>query len=308
MAQLFTFDDGGIKFLGFQEIRKAIKDDWMATFGQEIDLSETSPDGHHVDLEVKTIDSVTQMLKSIVSNMNRNSASGEYLDFLAAFLGLKRGDGETDESLRSRMDAANVQGLATGDGMLTYLRDKVSPMVGLAINDEPNANDDGIPGHSFRVTVPTGYSHSDSEGNDDTANHVAQSIWECKPAGIRSSGNRSGTATAASGQEFTMRYSVPENVDILVSVEISIYGEEAYPGDATVQEKLLAFSKSEFSPGKDVIPFRLGASLLGIPGIKDAAVKVKKATDSDWTSSPIPISSEQTAVIPDASSITVVSA
>lgn len=308
MAQLFTFDDGGIKFLGFQEIRKAIKDDWKATFGQEIDLSETSPDGHHVDLEVKTIDSVTQMLKSVISNMNRSTAAGEYLDFLAAFLGLKRGDGETDESLRARMDAASVQGLATGDGMLTYLQDRVSPMVGLSINDEPTANDDGIPGHSFRVTVPTGYSHSDADGNDDTANHVAQAIWDCKPAGIRSSGNRYGTATAASGQEFTMRYSIPETVTIQVSVDISIYGEEAYPGDATVKEKLLAFSRTEFTPGKDVIPFRLGASLLGIPGIKDASVKVRKSTDSDWTSSPIPISSEQTAVIPDESDIEVASA
>lgn len=308
MAQLFTFDDGGIKFLGFQEIRKSIKDDWKATFGQEIDLSETSPDGHHVDLEIKTIDSVTQMLKSVISNMNRSTAAGEYLDFLAAFLGLKRGDGETDESLRARMDAANVQGLATGDGMLTYLQDRVSPMVGLSINDEPTANDDGIPGHSFRVTVPTGYSHSDADGNDDTANHVAQAIWDCKPAGIRASGNRSGTATAASGQEFTVSYSVPETAAIHVSVEISIYGEEAYPGDDTVKEKLLAFSRTEFTPGKDVIPFRLGASLLGISGIKDASVKVRKSTDSDWTSSPIPISSEQTAVIPDESYIEVASA
>lgn len=306
MAQLYTFENGGIKFIGFQEIREALKNDWFATFGSSLDLSETSPDGHHVDLEARTIDSVAQMLKAVVSNMNRSTASGEYLDFLAAFLGLKRGTDESDVSLRNRMDSASAQGLATTDGMLTYLRDKVSPQVGLAVNDEPDPNDDGIPGHSFRVTVPTGYSHSDSSGNDDTADYVAQAIWDCKPAGIKATGNQYGTAVGKNGNEYTVRFSVPEQVQIDVLAEIELYDEEAFPGEASVRENILAFAADEFTPGKDVIPFRLGASLLGIGGIRNATIKVRKASGTEWSASPLAISSEQTAIIPSADSITVV--
>ena len=122
MSQFFEFTPSGIKFKGFQEIRTSLKDAWETTFGVQLDDSPTSPDGHHIDLEAATVNSVAEMIQAVCTTMNREQATGQYLDLLAAFLGLQRNDGETDAELRARMDVADRSGMATYDGMLTYLR------------------------------------------------------------------------------------------------------------------------------------------------------------------------------------------
>lgn len=302
MSQLFTFDDHGIKFLGFQDIRDSMKTQWKAVLGNDIDLSPTTPDGHHLDLECKVINSVSEMIQVVTNLFNRNSSSGQFLEFLAALLGLSRGEGESDESLRSRMQQAPHDGLATMDAMTSYLMNYISPNVSVAFNDEPETSEEGVPGHSFMVTVPEDYIHTNSSGNDDTADWIAQKIFECKPAGIRSSGNHSGTAVSrVTGKSYSMKYSTPSMVGIDVSVKIEKrYDEEAYPynGDELVKKAIVEWAKTEYKAGKDVIALRMMVPLFSVPGIAIPTIRLKKSLDSKWSEDGIiQIDSEQVAVV-----------
>lgn len=311
MAQFFEYTDSGIRFKGFQDLRKTLVEAWEATFGSEIDSSPTSPDGHHIDLEAATINSVAEMIQAVANTMNRNQATGEYLDLLAAFLGLERLDGETDEELRTRMDKASVFGFATLDGMTTFLQNALGSSVVVKVNDEPVQDADGIPGHSFRVVVPSSV-YSDLQGRaesgeiDGADDYIAQMTWTCKPAGIKSDGNLSGFAVDKSGQKHQVNFSVPTNVEIEVQVILSLYDEETFPdnGEEMVHDAIIDWStgngtwvKAEYTAGKDVIPARFYVPILSVPGISSAELKVRKAGYSTWTSNNIGINSQEIATL-----------
>lgn len=298
MSQFFEYTDSGIRFKGFQDLRQTLVDAWKATFGEGLDTTPTSPDGHHIDLEAATVNSIAEMLQAVANTMSRNQATGQYLDLLAALLGLSRNDGETDAELRVRMDAADTSGLATYDGMLTYLRNVLGSDTGLKENYEPTTDSDGIPGHSFRVVVPT--------DNPATSDDIAQAIWNCKPCGIKPDGNNSGIATDKIGMKHSIKFSRPTSVNIDVQVVLSLYNEETFPvgGEYVVRDAIVAWSvgaspwaAAEYTPGKDVIPERLYTPILTIPGISSALIKVRKTGETEWQIGNIAISSQELAVL-----------
>ena len=295
MSQFFEYTDSGIRFKGFQNLRQTLVDAWKATFGEGLDTTPTSPDGHHIDLEAATVNSIAEMLQAVANTMNRQNATGAYLDMLAAFLGLQRGEDETDASLRKRMDEADNSGLAVYDGMLKYLRNTLGKDVDMRENFEPTVDADGLPGHSFRVIVPSTNQHTDNE--------IAQSIWECKGNGITPDGNSSGYATDFVGRRHLIRFSRPSPVGIYVNVVLSLYNEESFPegGTGAVKEAIEAWATGtgpwanpEYTPGKDVIPERFYRPIFTVPGIESAVIQVKKSTGS-WQTTTIPISSQEIA-------------
>ncbi|MCF0223821.1 MAG: hypothetical protein HUK20_06095 [Fibrobacter sp.] len=297
MAVFFEFTDSGIKFVGFQDVRAALKDDWIRIFGESIDLTPTSPDGHHVDLESKAINAMNEGLQVITSCLNRRQATGQFLDMLAAFIPLDRNEGETDEQFRERMDNANVDGLCTVAGMDTYLQDKVGNDISIAFNDDGIVVD-GIEPHGFRVSVPL--------SNPTADNDIAQAIFECKPAGIKSCGNVDATASY-NGRSYNVRFSRPVDVSIDIKVIVHKYSEEAFPvdGEESIKNDIIAwatgkdpFGVAEYKAGKDVIPSRLFVPIFRTPGIKYPEISVCRTGES-WTSDVISISSEETAVIND---------
>ena len=311
MSQFFEYTDSGIRFKGFQDLRQTLVDAWKATFGEGLDTTPTSPDGHHIDLEAATVNSIAEMLQAVANTMSRNQATGQYLDLLAALLGLSRNEGETDAELRVRMDTADTSGLATYDGMLTYLRNALGSSIGLKENYEPTTDSDGIPGHSFRLVVPDSvYSaiermvESGEIANAD--DFIAQQVWNCKPGGIKPDGNNIGIATDKSWMKHSVKFSRPTNVDIDVQVVLSLYSEETFPvgGEYVVREAIVAWSigaspwaSAEYTPGKDVIPERLYTPILTIPGISSALIKVRKTGETEWQSGNIAISSQELAVL-----------
>ena len=309
MAQFFEFTPSGIKFTGFQNVRQSLKDAWETTFGVQLDDSPTSPDGHHIDLETKTVNSVLEAVQVVTTMMNRKQAVGQFLDILAVFVGLERNDGESDESLRKRMDAADMSGMATFDGMLTYLRDEIHQSVDMKQNDEPTTDSKGLPGHSFRVYVPQDVYDEleDREDDDDTFDaddFIAQKIWNCKPAGIKADGNMTGHATDKSGTQQDVNFSIPQDVKIEVSVTLSLYDEEVFPDDGTdAVEKAIegwatgtdGWDSAAFTPDKDVLPARFYRPILTVPGIASAVIQVRKAGESTWSGDAISIGSQEVA-------------
>ena len=307
MAQFFEFTPNGIKFTGFQNVRQSLKDAWETTFGVQLDDSPTSPDGHHIDLEAKTIYSVMEAMQVITTMLNRSQAVGQFLDLLAAFVGISRNEDETDDELRSRINSASTSGLATYDGMLTYLRDQIHASVNLLRNDEPTTNADGLPGHSVRAVIPQAVYdelvEKQEEGEIESAdNYIAQKVWDCKGAGIPSDGNKTGTAIDAAGLAQQAKFSLPQDVNIEVKVELTLYTEESFGGVEAVRKSITGWAtgtdgwpKAEFIPGKDVIPEHFYMPILKVPGIENAVVSLRKAGASEWSPLRIAISSQETA-------------
>lgn len=311
MSQFFEYTDSGIRFKGFQDLRKSLVESWEATFGEDIDTSPTSPDGHHIDLEAATVNSVAEMLQAVANTMSRNQATGEYLDLLAAFLGLERADGESDASLRQRMNEADSTGLATLDAMRTYLRNNIAPSVDVLENCEPTESSDGIPGHHYRVVLPQSVYDAlvekADEGEIDSADdYVAQFIWICKPAGIKGDGNKTGHATDIVGVIQPMKFSITDTVGIDVKVVLSLYREESFPqgGTGAVADAIRAWAagtspwaEPEYTPGKDVLVTRFITPIMTVSGIGSATLQVRKHTEpeSEWQSTDISIGSQEIA-------------
>lgn len=287
MSQFFEYTDNGLKFSGFQDVKGELSEAWKATFGSDIDLSPTSPDGLHVALEAATVTSVGEMLQTVADTFSRERATGVFLDYLAALMGLNRYDDETDAELRKRMDYADNSGLATYDGMLTYLRNVIDKNVGLYVNDEPTTNNDGVPGHSFRVVVP--------DTNTRTSNEIAKAIWNCKPAGIKADGNQSGVAVDLYGFTHNVKYSVPTALDIDVKIVLTLYTEERTPATVTsdVEAEVRSWGLKEYTPGKDVLVARLFTPIMAVNGIAGAEISVKKHSESTWTTDNIGVQSQQ---------------
>lgn len=176
-------------------------------------------------------------------------------------------------------------------------------------NDEPTANADGLPGHSVRAVIPQdvydALVEKEDEGEIESAdNYIAQKVWDCKAAGIRTDGNKTGTAIDAAGVAQPTRFSLPQDVNIEVKVELTLYTEESFPtgGEEAVRKSIAGWAtgtdgwpKAEFIPGKDVIPEHFYTPILKVSGIESAVVSLRKAGSSTWSASRIAISSQETA-------------
>lgn len=269
MANIMTINGDGLSLKSFQEIREQLKEAWRSTFQEqgEIDLSPSSPDGMHVDLEAKAINDVAQCLQAIAANLQLKSAEGQWLENLASLFGLHRNEGETDAELRQRISSAHLGGFATYDGMLTYLRDKIDNNVDMQVNDEP-IEMNGLPSHSFAVYVPDGLEMLPTE--------IAQHIWTCKPAGIRSFGNLSAIVADSKGEPHEIFYNMNTRTSIIVDITITEYSEEVLPADyeEAIKASLVEWANKQYTPGKDLIIQRMYSPIFNVKGILNIEIAV----------------------------------
>ena len=127
-------------------------------------------------------------------------------------------------------------------------------------------------------------------------------MWDCKAAGIRTDGNKIGTAIDAAGLEQSVKFSLPQDVEIEVKVELTLYTEESFGGVEAVRKSIAGWAtgtdgwpKAEFIPGKDVIPEHFYLPILKVSGIENAVVSLRKAGTSEWEPTRIAIISQETA-------------
>lgn len=129
----------GITIKSFREIREALEKDFKGTFGYDLNTSSSSPDGMLIDLFAYAAMEAAQTVQAALANLDVATAEGVFLDRIATIAGIARDPGEPDASLRDRIGTAEFGGMATFDGMLTYLRDKLGG--GLSV-PKPNSDDD----------------------------------------------------------------------------------------------------------------------------------------------------------------------
>lgn len=212
----------GITIKSFREIREALEKDFKGTFGYDLNTSSSSPDGMLIDLFAYAAMEAAQTVQAALANLDVATAEGVFLDRIATIAGIARDPGEPDASLRDRIGKAEFGGMATFNGMLTYLSDKLGGGISMKSNEEPEEMG-GIPGHSVAVYVPQSATSSDDE--------IAAAIWHCKPAGIRTHGSSSGKVTDKAGFEHEVKFTIIESLHMTLEVTVKEYDEETLPDD-----------------------------------------------------------------------------
>lgn len=207
---------------------------------------------------------------------------------------------ETDAEFRDRQKKYAGSGLATYDKMYAYMAGVVGEgNFSLQVNDE-DVVQNNIPPHRFEFVLKNGIGE-----NDD----IAQAIWNCKPAGIRSYGNVSGIAVdnTPSHLKHTMYFSRPVTKYLWVDITLTEYAEESLPSDyvTAVRREVEEWAATEFSPGKDVLPKRFYTPIFKVSGIKDAVIKVcltdtnERPSASDYTENEIAVGPQDEARLVD---------
>lgn len=257
----------GITIKSFREIREALEKDFKGTFGDDLNTSSSSPDGMLIDLFAYAAMEAAQTVQAALANLDVATAEGVFLDRIAAIAGIARDPGESDALLRDRIGTAEFGGMATFDGMLTYLRDKLGGGISMKSNEEPEEMG-GIPGHSVAVYVPQSATSSDDE--------IAAAIWHCKPAGIRTHGISSGKVTDKAEFEHEVKFTRIESLPMTLEVTVKEYEEETLPDDydAKIKAAIVEWAKDQYTPGKDIIIQRLASPIYdNVSGILDLQFK-----------------------------------
>lgn len=204
-------------------------------------------------------------------------------------------DIESDAALRLRR-AEVLQ--ATGSGTRDAIRADVLRVDGVTecyvFNNPTDTTDsDGVPPHAFEVLA--------LGGDDD---EIAQAIWDSGSAGIEIYGSTSGTATDAHGDDQTVEFSRPTEVNIYHVIDVKI-DSDTFPsdGDDQIKAAVVAFGDA-LAIGDDVVSSAHYASIFGVSGVLDVtAVKIGTAP-APATTTTVTITSRQLAAY-DTSRITV---
>lgn len=84
-SQLIKFDSGGIKIATYAEIKNWFSSQWKLIYGNDIDLTPMSADGILLENLTLMISNILQVIQSMYSNLDVNTAQGVYLDRLMGF-------------------------------------------------------------------------------------------------------------------------------------------------------------------------------------------------------------------------------
>jgi uncharacterized phage protein gp47/JayE len=131
-------------------------------------------------------------------------------------------DEETDEELNlRRVSELYEQGSSAEDSLAAALQDEDNdPTLAyvLSVKVYSNRGDGtdawGLPPHSFQVML-------DDNGGDVADSVIGQVLWDHMPAGIRSYGATSATATDSDGNSQTVYFDRPTQVPVYVSITVS---------------------------------------------------------------------------------------
>jgi uncharacterized phage protein gp47/JayE len=177
-------------------------------------------------------------------------------------------DAETDTALRQRTeDEKRAQGSANIDAIAERVLKVTGVIDVLGEENDTDATVGGIPAHAFHIVV------WDGTGLDAADDAIAQSIWESKPAGIRSSGAASGNATDSRGRLRAIAFDRATQKDVYLVVGAQI-DESIFPTDgaAQIKQALVDYAATAWSIGKDVYRSALMGPIFSISGVVNVTV------------------------------------
>lgn len=153
----------------------------------------------------------------------------------------------------------------------------------------------GIPGKAFEVLV--------QDGGSADSDEIAQAIFDDRPPGAESYGAIGPIQIAdGSGGYVPIYFTRPSDVDMYVSVEVTITGAEAtYPsnGDDLIEAAVLTWAEAYHASGDDVIPDAFIGTVytaIDTPGaMLDVTVKVSDVSFGAATDAVFSISAREVA-------------
>ena len=237
-------DETGIHMPTYEERLSDLCDKYRAIFGQDAALDPAVPDYQLLSVFAKALDDTSAYVLTAYNSRNPGYATGQALDLLLPLYGITREAGESDASVRGRMNAAIAsRGIFTFDALAAALREiaGVSHFL-IRVNDE-DSTVDGIPAHTLAVLVQGG-----------NANKIAEAIWNKKPPGIGTDGSISRTVTDEKGQEHTVKFSRPGMLSIHYQITIKTY--EGFSLDAVqplLRVALMDLMNNRFEIGQELI-------------------------------------------------------
>lgn len=196
-------------------------------------------------------------------------------------------DEETDVSLRERFTQA-IRG--TGAGTLSSIRAALLAVDGVKdcviIENDTDVTVDGRPPHSFEciVSVPSSQSQE-----------IAQTILDTKPVGILSTGNETVTVQDDNGNNYDIKFSFVETVNVYANIVIS--ADDDFSGDSINNIKALVAEKiNSARMGEDIILTSLYSSIFTEAGVKDVTTLTLSTDNVTYTAANVAIADTQTAV------------
>ncbi len=214
------------------------------------------------------------------------------VNFLDATVGLGV---ESDETLRIRRE---VELATAGTSPRDAIRADVLRVAGVTAcrvfsNVTDTTDADGVPPHSVEVLV---------QGGDD------QDIWDqllqSVAAGIRTHGDEVGTAVDSEGNDQTVKFSRPEEIEIYVAYTL-VVDEDEYPDDG--DDQVIAACVTDGAAqttGKNAVSTRCAAQAFKVAGVLEVTHAYIGTAPSPASSATIAISTRQLAVF-DTSRVTV---
>lgn len=150
-------------------------------------------------------------------------------------------DVESDAAFRRRIEQAVTASAGSGIDAIQSAVTRVSGVTQVVVIENDSASDDadGRPPHSFEVVAIGGVDAS-----------IAAAIWDSKPAGIRATTTVSApnqvseTVVDAAGNNQTVEFSRPDEVDVYVEVDYTPRSSFPSNGESLILSAILDFGAS----------------------------------------------------------------
>ena len=226
-------DEAGIHLPTYEDRLQDLCDKYRSIFGQDAVLDPAVPDYQLLSVFAKALDDTSAYVLAAYNSRNPGYACGQALDLLLPLYGVSRDAGESDASVRGRMNAAIAsRGIFTFDALAAALREIAGVSHFLIRANDEDTTVDNIPAHTLAVLVQGG-----------NANRIAEAIWNKKPPGIGTDGSLSRVVTDEKGQE-------------TVHFNITIKTYDGFSLDAVqplIRAALMDLMNNKFEIGRELI-------------------------------------------------------
>lgn len=237
-------DAEGLHMPTYEDRLQSLCDQYRAIFGQQAALDPAVPDYQLLSVFAKALDDTAALVLAAYNSRNPAYATGQALDLLLPLYGVSREPGESDASVRKRMNAAiAAKGIFTFDALSAALRQipGVSHFL-IRANDEESAVD-GVPAHTLAILVQGG-----------NANRIAEAIWQKKPPGVGTDGTLTRTVTDEKGQEHTVKFSRPGMLTVHYRITLKTYdGFDLSVVQPAIRAALMDLMNNKFEIGQELI-------------------------------------------------------
>lgn len=170
-------------------------------------------------------------------------------------------DVESDVDLRKRFAAALSSGGSGNEDAIraAILRVPTVRYAAIISNNTNEADEKGRPPHSFEAYVL---------GGDDYEQEIAQAIFDKRPVGIQTAGDKAVTITDVCGNERTIRYSPAVKVPVIVKIKLT--ATTAFPSDGVeqIQDEVADHINSQ-GIGQRLVYSSLYGCIYGVPGVQE---------------------------------------